>query len=96
VSSNSAIVSERICATGLTESMRPATWPLNAIDASISPPKYRSSAWPNSRMMFCGGSRSKAVVLVVRSARRAGPGPNRFRNTVSVSFALMIEAFQLA
>ena len=37
--SNSAIVSERICATGFTASMRPATWPDSAIAASMSPPK---------------------------------------------------------
>jgi hypothetical protein len=34
-----AIVPSMISATGITESMRPATWPLRAIEASMSPPK---------------------------------------------------------
>ena len=36
---NSAMVSSITCLTGLIESMRPATWPLSAIEASMSPPK---------------------------------------------------------
>ena len=47
-------------------------------------------------MMFSGGVRSKAAVFSVRMARRAGPGPNRFRNTVSVSRAATMASFQFA
>ena len=45
-------------------------------------------------MMFSGGVFSKALVFSVRNARSAGPGPKRFRNTVSVSLAPTIMSFQ--
>ena len=45
-------------------------------------------------MMLAGGSFSNRVVFSVRSALSAGPGPKRFRNTVSVSLAPTIMSFQ--
>src|SRR6185369_7510509 len=45
-------------------------------------------------MMFSGGAFSYSVVVWVRSARSAGPGPKRLRKTVSVSFAPTIMSFQ--
>ena len=39
IDSNSATIPEMISATGFTDSIRPATWPERAMEASMSPPK---------------------------------------------------------
>ncbi len=60
-----------IDATGSTDSMRPATWPLSGMAASMSPPKY--SWWkPAISARSTWSWRSRREVRSVRSARSPG------------------------
>jgi hypothetical protein len=67
---------------------------LDCVDPAGDLAGERDGGFHVAAMMLAGGSFSYFDVFSVRSARSAGPGPKRLRNTVEVSSASRIAFFQ--